>query len=53
MRLTAKFPITTARLDRSVELEMTTPTITAPFIVLMSKLLDEAKDVNKGVMSRL
>jgi len=51
-RSTVRFPTVGANLGISVELAMTTPTTTTPSVVWTSRLLDEARDINRGVMSQ-
>src|SRR6266478_642760 len=51
-RLIARSPTVNAKQDKSVELVMTTPTTTTPFVVQTLRPSDEARDVNRGVMSQ-
>jgi|SRR6266478_455686 len=52
MKSIAKPPTATAKPDASVELATTTPTSTTLSATQTSKPLDEARDVNRGVMSQ-
>jgi len=52
-RLTARFPTVDAKWDESVALATIIPTTTTPFVVQMSRPLDMARDINRGVMSQL